>query len=219
VNHLVLSGGVELTGRAAERIPGARAVAPGLATALVRLEGPVLRSRAGRAEGKPWPGQAVVAFGRARPPERGAFEVSMESGLVLRGFAVGGGEVVDLRGELAGRPLALPAWALLLVSESLPSVAGGPADPGAWDRWFGELQSFAEGEGEARARAHKASALPPALAALYAEVRRARETGAADPERLAAIRAEAARFPDDWLLGVEVDELLGARRDAAPAHG
>jgi phenylalanine-4-hydroxylase len=97
------------------------------------------------------------------------------------------------------------------LSEALPSVVGGPADPGAWDRWFGDLGSFAAGEGEARARAHKAKALQPRLAALYAEVRRSREAGTPAAQRLSAIRAvAAAEFPEDWLLRAEVDELLGA---------
>jgi phenylalanine-4-hydroxylase len=90
-------------------------------------------------------------------------------------------------------------------------VAGGPADPGAWDRWFGELSSFTTGEAEARARANKAAALPPGLAALYAEVRSLRERGVSPRERLDAIRGEASAA-GEWLLAAEVDELL----DAAP---
>jgi hypothetical protein len=35
-----------------------------------------------------------------------------------------------------------------------------------------------------------------------------REGGDARPERLLAIRDEAAAFTDDWLLRVEVEELL-----------
>jgi phenylalanine-4-hydroxylase len=215
VNHLVLSGGAELSGRVAERIAAPTPVAPGLATALARLEGPVLRSRGGVSMGKPWPGQVLVAFGRARLPDRGHFDVAFESGLRLRGFAVGGGETVNVSGELAGRQLELPSWALVFTSEDLRSVAGGPADPGGWDRWFGELGSFTEGEGEARARAAKAAALPAPLAELYAEVRRMRERGSVDARRLAEIRSGAARFPEDWLLAAEVDELLaGARAEA-----
>jgi len=210
VNHLVLSGGRELSGRVVERLAGPAEHAPGLTTALARLEGPVLVSRGGVAEGKPWPGEVVVAFGAARLPERGPFDVRLPGELVLRGFAVGDGEVVDLRGTRAGAPIALPSWALLFVSEALPSVAGGPADPGAWDRWFGDLSTFAEGEGEALARAAKAAALPPALAALYAEVRRLRDGGAATRERLLAIREAARAFPGDWLLAAEVEELLPA---------
>ncbi|HYG68528.1 MAG TPA: aromatic amino acid hydroxylase, partial [Anaeromyxobacteraceae bacterium] len=192
VNHLVLSGGIELSGRVAERIAAPAPVAPGLATALARLEGPVLRSRGGVADGKPWPGQVLVPFGRARLPDRGPFDVAFDSGLRLRGFAVGGGEVVNVSGSVGDRPLQLPSWALVFTSEDLRSVAGGPADPGAWDRWFGELSSFTEGEGEARARAAKAAALPPELARLYAEVRRMREAGTPDARRLRRIREEAA---------------------------
>lgn len=217
VNHLVLSGGAELSGRVAERIPAPAPVAPGLATALARLEGPVLRSHGGVSEGKPWQGQVLVAFGRARLPDRGAFDVAFDCGLRLRGFAVGGGEAVNVSGELAGRRLELPSWALVFTSEELRSVAGGPADPGGWDRWFGELGSFTEGEGEARARAAKAAALPAALAELYAEVRRMRERGSLDARRLAELRAAAACFPEDWLLAAEVDELLGRVRVEARA--
>ncbi|MGC3996269.1 MAG: phenylalanine 4-monooxygenase, partial [Anaeromyxobacter sp.] len=217
VNHLVLSGGRELTGKVVERVPAAAAVAPGLSTALCRLEGPVLISRGGQAEGRPWAGEVVVAFGAGRLPERGPFTLPLPGGLTLQGFAVGGGEVVDLRGRREGRALALPSWALLFVSEDLRSVAGGPADPEAWDRHLGEWSSFAAGEGEARARAHKVAALPPALAALYAEVRRLREAGAATRERLLAIRAQAAAFGDDWLLREEVDELLAPAGAGASA--
>jgi phenylalanine-4-hydroxylase len=104
------------------------------------------------------------------------------------------------------------------VARAIPSVAGGPADPGAWDQWFGELSSFAAGDQEARARARKAAALPARLAALYAEVRTLRERGRWDSDRLQAIRAEAARYAGDWLLAHEVDELLGAAEPAgAPA--
>ena len=216
VNHLALSGGRELSGRGVARIPAPEPLAPGLATAVARLDGPVLVSRGGSAEAKPWPGAVLVAFGRGALPARGAFDVTLSSGLALQGFAVGGGEVVNLRGALAGRPLELPSWALLFVSEDLRSVAGGPADPGAWDRWFGELSSFAEGEGEARARAHTAAALEPGLAALYAEVRRMREAGALDRDRLLAIRAAAARHAGDWLLRTELDELLGEGGEGAP---
>jgi len=217
VNHLVLTGGRELSGAVAARVPSASPVAPGLATALARLAGPVLVSRGGVAEGKPWPGEAVVAFGEGSLPERGAFDVALASGLALSGFAVGGGEVVHLEGRMEGRRLALPSWALLFLSRDLRSVGGGPADPGAWDRWFGELSSFATGDGETRARAHRAAALAPGLAALYAEVRRLRERGEASRGRLLAIRDAAARYADDWLLRVEVDELL-AGADEPAAH-
>ncbi len=215
VNHLVLSGGRELSGKVVERIEADAPAAPGLRTAVARVSGPVLVSRGGQAEGRPWPGEVVIAFGDGELPERGAFGLALGPGLALRGFAVGRGEVVHLEGTLRGRPLALPSWALLFVSQGLPSVAGGPADPGTWDRLFGELSSFATGEGEARARAHKAAALAPRLAALYAEVRRLRERGEGSRERLLAIRGAAEAFRGDWLLRAEVDELLGAPGDAA----
>ncbi|HET7826223.1 MAG TPA: aromatic amino acid hydroxylase, partial [Anaeromyxobacter sp.] len=207
VNHLVLSTGRELSGRVVERAAVDAEVAPGLSSALARVAGPVLVSRAGRTEGRPWPGDVVVAFGEGAVPDRGAFDVAFATGLRLKGFAVGGGEVVHLEGALGGRRVELPSWALLFASSDLRSVAGGPADPGAWDRSFGELSSFTSGEGEARARARKAASLAPELAALYAEVRRLRERGAAPRDRLIAIR-EAASRANEWLLAAEVDELL-----------
>jgi phenylalanine-4-hydroxylase len=118
---------------------------------------------------------------------------------------VRGREVAELRGRVQGREIALPPRALLVGSRSLPSVAGGPADPETWDSHFG--RSAAEGEGEARARARKAAALPPRLGRLYAEVREMRERGAVDRVRLAAIAAELPAFPDDWLLAEEIREL------------
>lgn len=209
VNHLVLGDGLELTGKVVERIACDHEVAPGLATAAARLEGPVMASREGKALSKPWPGQALVVFGEATVPERGAFSFELKSGLFLTGFAVGGGEVVNLRGHLNGRPLDLPSWCLVHTSTTLPSVAGGPADPETWDRWFGEMNAFAAGEGELRAQQAKAEALPLALAELYREVRGMRRNGALDAQRLEAIREAAAGFPEDWLLKAEIAELLG----------
>jgi len=211
VNHLVLDGGREVTGRVAEKV-----AAPGVPAALVRLAEPVLASRGRVAAARPFPGDAIVAFGEGTLPERGPFDVALASGLRLSGFAIGDGEVLGLEARRAGRRLDVPPWALLFLSTSLPSVAGGPADPGAWDLWFGELSSFAAGEGEARARARKAASLPPPLAALYAEVRRLRETGEAATERLLAIRAASEPYRDDWLLRAEVDELLGVTAMPAP---
>jgi phenylalanine-4-hydroxylase len=215
VNHLVLSEGVELTGRVVERIAGERPVAPNLTTALARVQGPVLVSRDGRALGRPIPGDVLVVFGRGQTPEQGAFSLELSSGLFLTGFAVGDGQVVNLRGHQSGRPLDLPSCTSLFTSETLPSVAGGAADPAAWDHWFGELNAFAAGEAEARARARKAEALPRELAALYQEVRRIREEGTPRPERLNAILKRAGRFADDWLLKEEVLELLPRREYTA----
>ena len=207
VNHLALEGGVELSGRVVARIDGVKPVGKNLFTALARLAGPVLVSRGGKATGKPWTGHAVVAFGAERLPERGAFDVTFATGLRLTGFAVGDHEVVNLRGELAGKPLELPSWALVFAAEGLPSVAGGPADPGAWDRWFGELEAFGEGDGEARAQAHKAALLPDDLAVLYRTVRELRESGKVSTERLRALANAAEAWPGDWLLRAEIEEL------------
>jgi phenylalanine-4-hydroxylase len=207
VNHLVLSDGREVTGRVVESIPGVRPVAEGLTTALARVEGPILVSREGHALGKPSPQQALVAFGAGELPERGPFSLEFASGLKVQGFAMGGGEVLNLRAELGGRKLEVPTVGWLFVSAGLPSVAGGPADPATWDEWFGELNAFSEGEGEAQARARKATALHPSLAALYREVRALREGKSFTPERLEQIARAASDFPDDWLLRVEVDEL------------
>ncbi|WP_224369031.1 aromatic amino acid hydroxylase [Hyalangium versicolor] len=218
VNHLVLVDGHEVTGKVLELIEGLRPVAEGLGTALVRMEGPVLLSRQGKALGKPWTGEALVAFGAGPLPERGEFQFELVSGLRLSGFAVGGGEVLRLRATIGGRELELPSATRLFLSEGLPSVAGGPADPGAWDRWFGELNAFSAGDGEARARARKAQALPPALAALYREVRAMRESGEVRLERLEQLSRAASAFPDDWLLKVEVEELRVAS-STAPLQG
>jgi phenylalanine-4-hydroxylase len=95
----------------------------------------------------------------------------------------------------------------LLLTETLPSVAAAPADPAAWDRWFGELNAFAEGDAEARARARKAAALAPGLGALYREVRLLREAPTRDRKRVTALQAAAAGFPDEWLLQTELREL------------
>jgi phenylalanine-4-hydroxylase len=202
VVHLDLADGREVTGRVAARVPAVGEAA------LAVLDGPILLSRGRVASGRPFAGGAVVALGDASLPDRGAFDVALASGLRLSGVAVGGGEVLRLRAAFRGAPLDLPPWTILAVAPAIPSVAGGPADPGAWDRWFGELSSFASGDGEARARARRAAALPPRLGALYAEVRGMRERGAVERDRLLAIRDAAAEFEGDWLLRTEVDELI-----------
>jgi len=209
VNHLLLSDGLELSGRVAERIPG-RSLSPNLGSALARLEGPILASRSGRAQGRPWPGSALVAFGSTQHLERGPFRLELPSGLVLSGLHVGGSEVIQLQAWLEGRPLDLPTWTHLYLSEALPSVAGGPADPEAWDHWFGELNAFAAGEAEEAARSHKAEALEPELARLYQELRRVRESG--DLQGLAPLQAALPHHPDEWLLRAEVEELLTPER-------
>ncbi len=214
VNHLVLGDGLEVTGKVVERIPCASDVAPGLRTALAIVEGPVMLSREGKALGKPRPGQTVVVFGTTPLSHRGAFTLDLPTGLTLSGFAVGQGEVVNLRGHMNGRPVDLPSSALVLMASALPSVAGGPADPEAWDRWFGEMNAFAAGDGERLAQERKASALPQALGDLYAEVRRLRESGPPDLQRLENLRGMAAGFPEDWLLQAEIREMMDASQGA-----
>jgi len=219
VNHLLLSSGVEVTGRLVRRVEGMVPAAPGLRTALAWLDGPILVSRTGRADGQPFPGAALVVFGASGAPlSPGAFRLDLPTGLSLQGFAIDAREVVNLRATLGGRPLDVPSWCLLLRAPSVPSVAGGPADPECWDRWFGALGVFGAGEGEARARAHKASSLPQAVAELYSKARELRESGRIDRARLAALRREAASHPGEWLLESEFAELesgAGARPAAA----
>jgi phenylalanine-4-hydroxylase len=207
VNHLGLDDGLELTGKVVARIPARGELGPGLATALARVEGPVQISRDGKAAERPWPGEALVAFGTGSLPHRGAFSLDLPSGLFLTGFRVGEHEVINLRGHQDGRPLDLPSWALLFLSASLPSVAGGPADPGAWDAWFGDHAARAEGEAEAQARSRKAAALSDPLATLYAEASAMRDAGTIAPDRLRALKANAANHPDEWLLRLEIEEL------------
>jgi phenylalanine-4-hydroxylase len=207
VNHLVLADGVELTGRVVERIAAELPVAENLQTALARIEGPSLVSQNGRASDRPVTGETLVVFGRGRLPAEGRFSLELSSGLFLTGFAVGNGEIVNLRGHLAGRPLDLPSCTRVHISDTLPRVAGGPADAEAWDRWFGALDAVAEGDAEERARARRKAALDPELGALYLEVRRLREQGGATLRRLQEIRTAASRFSDDWLLAEEVAEL------------
>ena len=206
VNHLVLSNGLELSGKVAQQVHG-HPVAPNLSTALVRLAGPVMASRGGRAEGRPWPGEALVAFGAGLLPSQGPFCLTLASGLHLEGFHVGHQEVINLRGHMAGVDLELPSWTLLFLCEHLPSVVGGPADPSAWDRAQGDLNAFASGEAERMARQRKASALTPELAACYGEVDALRMHKGPDRARLHAL-AQTAEASGDWLLKAEIAELL-----------
>jgi phenylalanine-4-hydroxylase len=208
VNHLILADGLELTGRVADlvRPPGGA----GRVTLMARLEGPVMVSRGGRTLMEaPFRGPALVAFGPAPDPASGAFRCTLPGGLSLSGVRAGGHEVTGFQASLQGRPLDLPPSALLLFSQGLPGVAGGPGDAEAWDRWFGEGEPARAGAAELEARRRKAQALPGRLAELYLEVARMRESGRIVPARLLQIRERLAQFPDDWLLACEVGELLG----------
>ena len=199
---------------------GPRPAGAGLATALAMLRGPVLLSRGGKALGAPHHLPAVVAFGEARVPPEGSFCLSFASGLALSG-RIEEGVASDLRAAFGSRELPVPQRALLLASPALPSVAGGPGDPGAWDWHFGAPAP--DEQGEARAREHRASALSPRLAELYRSVRSLREGGRTDAARLAELAREASRFPDEWLLHAELAELepgpRGGGGRALRAHG
>jgi phenylalanine-4-hydroxylase len=204
VNHLALDDGTTVTGVVEALHPRASLAGHGLSTALAVLRGPTLLARAGKALRPPEDLPALVAFGLARAPEEGPFRLSFASGLALSG-RIADGAARELRASIGSRELDLPVPALLLTSSALPSVAGGPGDPGIWDERFGTPAP--DEEGEARARAHKASALAPRLAELYREVRILRESGRTDRVRLADLAAEARRFPGEWLLHAEVEEL------------
>ncbi len=119
----------------------------------------------------------------------------------------GGAAVVE--GKLVERHLDLPRQAKVFLAGSLVGVAGGPADPEAWDVHFGGARS-AEGDAETLARQRKTDALPAPLAALYQEVRVLRHAHRATPDRLATILEALKAYPDDWLLAREVEELIGA---------
>jgi phenylalanine-4-hydroxylase len=209
VNHLVLPDGQTVTGLVTRLFSGQASLGPTgdggpLTTRLAVLGGPVM---AGRGLDRPWPGEALVLFGCDPLPARGPFDLSAGS-LVLSGFRVGDLEAIHLRGTLDGAPLDLPSQALLFQAQGLPSVAGGPADPEAWDRWLGDLHALGEGEAEASARRRKGETLPSDLAALYLEVERLRDR----PEsaaRLAEIRRALENHPEDWLLAAQLDGTPG----------
>jgi phenylalanine-4-hydroxylase len=138
VNHVRLSDGREVTGRVTALAEGERPAGPGRKVGLVRIDGPLLLSRGGVAEGSPIHGAALVALGREAPLPPGPFRIDLPTGLHLAGFSVDGQEVLGLRAWMGSREIEVPSGCQLLVARSVPSVAGGPADPAAWDRWFGE---------------------------------------------------------------------------------
>jgi phenylalanine-4-hydroxylase len=220
VNHLRLSDGLEISGVVGSVERGERPATGSLGTALAVVGGPSMLSRVGRALADPFELPTVVAFGPARSFQAGPLDMELPSGLVFTGRVRSDVtsplcEVVELRARIGSRELATPPRALLTVAQGLPSVAGGPADAGAWDRRFGAPSI--ESDGEARAREHKAQALPAPLAALYREVRQQRESGRIHPERLEAIAQEARGHVDDWLLRVEIAELLTGESGFAEA--
>jgi phenylalanine-4-hydroxylase len=214
VNHLVLRtrGGatLELTGELRSVHRQGRDSGPNLTATVLELSGPTMVSQGFRCVEKPRRIDAVVLIGSERLPRRGPFSLRLASGVEASGLVVQGHEVVDFHVWEHGRPLPVPTWSLVAVAESIPSVAGGPADPAQWDEDLGALDAFSSGASEEEARRHKADELPAELAALYAEVRRMREGRAVDRSRLAAILEAGRRFGEEALLVEEVRELLAA---------
>ena len=204
VNHVVLEDGLAVTGQVTRLVRDEGAGSVRLAV----LTGPGLLSRNGQVAGSgPWHGTALVVLASGTSP-RGPFHLDLPGGLVLEGVGLEGQAVTALRAWLGGGALDLPGEGLLFFSPTVPSVAGGPGDPEAWDRWFGEPGSV-EGEPEAQARRARAEALSPAMAARYREVRGMREGPGPDPGRLRQLLAELRDCPGEWLLREEIQELLG----------
>jgi phenylalanine-4-hydroxylase len=211
VNHLTLADGLEVTGQVT-RLLRRSLKGPVL---LAVLEGPGMLSRQGEALGEAWHGAALVAFtGGTLAP--GPFRVDLPEGFSLEGLAGPEHRVTDLRGTLHGQRVELPGEALLFLTTTLPSVAGGPGDPEQWDRWFGEGDPAAADEAESQARRRRAMALPLKLGALYTEVRLLRESGLAPVPRLVEILEQLQTYPDDWLLRSEVEELLAGAATQKP---
>ena len=194
----------EITGRVAEVDFPPEPTSDVLSARFVRLEGPILVSEDYRAVGGPRVTEALIFFGEARLPSRGAFDVSLGNGLRVAGYLAGQNEVVDVRVWFQAEPVVVPSVALVFFAVSVPSVAGGPSDPGAWDDAFGALDAFASGDAEERARASKAASLSTDLASAYAAVRTARAAGNTDVEGLEAV---LQRYPNEWLLREELAEL------------
>jgi phenylalanine-4-hydroxylase len=125
--QLGLPDGRALAGRVVALEPAPAPLARGLATALALLEGPVLRSRGGRAQGGWTELPGLVAFGAGPLTADGHFALTTRSGLHLSGRHLGEGLVEELAGRLGERRLELPSRAVLEVAEALPSVAAAAA--------------------------------------------------------------------------------------------
>ncbi len=209
VNHVVIRTATqetwEVTGEIQRLHRLGRDTGENLTTSAIELAGPTMLSQNGRSALGPKRIAAVILVGREQLPKRGRFTVRFASGLEASGFAVGNQEVIDFRAWQNGQPIPLPTWASVLVAERIPSVAGAAADVEAWDAAFGQLDSFTQGDAEAKAREHRSKELSAALAALYLEVRRMRQTQRIDAVRLRDIAKLAG---DEPLIQEEVAELL-----------
>jgi phenylalanine-4-hydroxylase len=209
VNHLVLrkpTGDLlELSGEVNEVRRFGRETGPNLTAAVIELGGPVMLSKAGVVTEGPRRNNAVVLIGIEKLPARGHFSFTLRSGVEVSGFVVEGHEVIDFTAWYAGKPLPVPTWAYVAIAQSIPSVAGGPADPATWDKHFGQLDSFTAGTSEALARKRKAEELSSATAQAYRDVAKMRETKHVDPKRLESLRKE---HQDEKLLVEEIGQLL-----------
>lgn len=212
VNHLVLKKPtgdlLELSGEVREVHRFGRETGPGLTAAVIELAGPVMLSKAGVVTEGPRKNHGVVLVGTERLPPRGHFSFTLKSGVEVSGFVVEGHEVIDFTAWYAGKPLPVPTWAYVAIAQSIPSVAGGPADPATWDKHFGQLDSFTAGTSEALARKRKADELGVAVAQAYREVAKMRESKVIDAKRLETLRKE---HRGEVLLQEEVVELLERR--------
>jgi phenylalanine-4-hydroxylase len=209
VNHLVIETATketfELTGEVVRLHRLGLETGPALTTSAIELSGPTMVSQGCISSRGPQRMAAVVLVGEERLPTRGRFSVRFASGLVAQGFAVGHHEVIDFSVTHQGQKLHLPTWATVLVAAKIPSVAGAAADPAAWDKAFGQLDSFTSGDAEAKARANRTRELSSQLASMYTEVRTMREQQTLDRARLLEISKLA---PSESLLQSEVSELL-----------
>ncbi len=109
------------------------------------------------------------------------------------------------RVALGGRVLFDPAWGSfdMPVGEAIVSVFHGAADKDAYEQaGFVPRERTTKVEVDDRARR---------LHALYRAVRDARESGTTAARLEAVYREVRADYPDDWLLALEILEVLGAR--------
>ena len=206
VNHVTLAHGVEVSGRVSQVFEGTRKQGKNQDAKVVLVEGPTMISRQRRSAAGPALVPAVLLRSPIALPHEGAFALDLPNGLCASGFMGPGLEAVNLRVSLDGVPLDLPTRARVIAFETMPSVAGGPADPETWDRTFGELSSMTAGSGEEAARAAKAAEVPASLTYLYRRVNGLQGkaiTGAS----LAELRDRAAQFPNEWLLHEAIGRL------------
>ncbi len=145
VNHLALSSGLEVTGRVVRLVPGERSAGPGLHTALVQVEGPLMLSRGGVAEGRPIDEPALVATGTDAPVLPGRFRLDLSTGLALEGLSVGRTGGPGSPG-LGGGAAARGPGRLQAPPRPLGAVGG------RWARRPGNLGPLVRGEARTRRR-------------------------------------------------------------------